>query len=343
MKVIQTIKSWFYPPVRNYGITESDIATKAASPSVTRQLEVVVSIATPTFKGISGNGGYRTFPYQYQDGSSACVAFTTAKIAMIVKSLIDTSTTLFSAGWFYTQRINTPAEGMNFDDLVNIAAQKGCLVDSMLPCFGYSENAMNTLLISQVDIIAAEQYKLPQNWIDIDNFDGGSFDAVASTIEITKKPVMLWFEFGAGEFFFTQYPQIVSSTNPWRHSTCAVDTTTIAGKQYIVIEESADSINFYRKFISKEFFIAKCILARYPITFVYNEVPNKPQFDGSVKSAQQCLQYLKFFPSNIACTGFWGKISTTACAKFQVANGITPALGNLGDITKASLIEKFNS
>jgi hypothetical protein len=172
--------------------------------------------------------------------------------------------------------------------------------------------------------------------------DDGSFEAVASSIEITKKPMMLWFKFGPGEFFYTNYPTAVNSNNPWVHSTVATDTTTINGVNYIVIEESADSINFFRKYITKEFFIAKCILARYPITFQFNEIPNKPVFDGSIESAQSCLQYLKYFPSNIAPTGYWGSISTAACSKFQVANGITPSVGILGDITKAKLLSLFN-
>lgn len=342
MSLIQIIKSWFYTPKINFGITNSDLATGATSPSIVQQKEIVISIANPTFKGVNNNNIPREFPYMFQSTSSACVTFTTAKIAMIIKSLIDSSVILFSAGWFYTQRVNKPQQGTNFDDLVNIASTKGCLVDSMMPSFGLSETALDSLQITQADIIAAEQYKLPPHWVDITTLTTDTFDAVASTIEITKKPIMLWFTFGAGEFFFTQYPRIVSSTNPWVHSVTATDTVTIGGIQYIVIEESADSVNFFRKYITREFFTAKCLLARYPITFVYNETSNKPIFDGSIQSLQDCLRYLKFFPSNVASTGFLGTITTNALIAFQKANNISPSVGNFGDITKAKLLELFN-
>src|ERR1035437_7964419 len=129
MNFINWLKSLFAKKQTiNYGIVDSDITNKAPSASVHLQQEVVAKIGIPTFKGINGDNTVRRFPYQWQDGSSGCVTFTTAKIGMVLYFMLKGVVVKFSPGFFYTQRSNKPEQGTIFDDLVTMAATKGCLI-----------------------------------------------------------------------------------------------------------------------------------------------------------------------------------------------------------------------
>lgn len=279
---------------------------------------------------------WRTFLSQFQSTSSSCVAFTIAKLAQILYYLKTGRKVKFSPGWIYKQR--TPkVEGMWIDNAINIAGG-GLPTEELYPSEGLSEAEINNLPNLPYADGVAKEFAISVNWINIPL----DFDLVSSTIQATQKGVMLWFSFGNGEWFRNAFPSIKAPKAPYNHSTCAVDVILYDGKEYIVIEDSADVTGIFqhRKLISREFFNKRCYLARYPLSFRFDEVKEKPRYDGSVKSLQDCLRFGGFFPSNILSTGVIGSITIQAIKDFQKKNNIQQT-GQAGPITASKLRELF--
>lgn len=295
--------------------------------------EAVASAAKPEFKKKTLSE-CRKFPYQYQDGSSSCVTFGMSKIATILYYLLKGKIIKFSPGFWYTERSNKPNEGTSFGDIARLAS-KGCLLYDLLPSEGLSEKEMNSIVIEQYQRDAADAFALPEHWVELPI----DFDTVASTIEKTQKGIKVWFFFGPGEWFGVEKPKIVGA-KPWHHDVTAVDTLTQDGKQYILIEDSADSEKYYRKLIDRTFFQARCDLARYPINFKFALGNQKPRYDGTIISVQQCLQYEGKFPTNIPFVENLGPTTRQSIKKFQAENGIEQT-GEIGPKTKALLTQKY--
>ncbi len=297
--------------------------------------EAVASAAKPIWieKGISQ---WRTFSSQYQYTSSACVAFTVAKIAQILYFLKTNRKIKFSPGWIYKQR--TPkVEGMWVDNAINIAGS-GLPTEELYPSEGLTESQINNLPNLPFAGGVAKEFALSVNWIRLPL----DFDTVASTIQTTQKGIMMWFDFGPGEWFDQPIPLIKGSKLPYRHSVCAVDAIRFNGRDYIVIEDSAELIPTYghRKLISRSFF-KRCILARYSLNFKYETTEViRPKYDKTVISLQDCLRFGGYFPSNIPSTGYMGDITIQAIKDFQRANNIQQT-GKVGPITTQKLVELF--
>jgi hypothetical protein len=280
---------------------------------------------------------WRSFLAQYQFTSSACVAFTIAKIAQVLYFLKGANKIKFSPGWIYRNR--TPKVlGMWIDNAVALAGN-GLPTEELYPSEGLTEDQMNNLPSVPFGNELAKVFSISVNWVEVPL----DFDTVASTIQATGKGIMLWFEFGNGEWFNLGIPLTLENSRPYRHSVCAVDTLLFQGVQYILIEDSADiKAQFgHRKLISREFFTKRCILSRYPIKFSYDVIKGgKPKYDGTTVSLQDCLKYEGSLASNIPSTGFYGNLTTEAVKKFQEKYNIQTT-GNVGPVTKAKLVELF--
>jgi hypothetical protein len=279
--------------------------------------------ATPRFplKKISE---LEKFTYQYQARQSSCVAFTTAKIAQILYYRLTGRKVKFSPGFYYSRRFNKPELGMFFSDIKTLASEGACLYD-LLPCEGLTEEQINNLEIEEYHKQSADAFALPKDWIDTIDFD-----TTAATISKTKKPVMLWFSFGPGEWFGTSKPKILGNDKKYHHSVCATETFTElpSGIQYIKIEDSADTEKYYEKYITREFFNDRCWLHVYPRNFKFTKEKNIPIFTGTVKSMQAILQALGYFPDDkTLLTGFWGSITDNAVSEFCKAYGLAFVAG----------------
>jgi len=269
----------------------------------------------------------RKFLYQFQDGSSSCVAFSMAKIAQILYFLITGRNIKFSPGFYYTQRPNKPNLGMWFQDITALAYLGSCLYD-LMPCEGISEDDMNALKVEQYHKDSADAFSIPLNWISLERNGKPDFDLVASTIETTNKPVMIWVSFGPQEFFGTSYPKVLGDNKPWAHSIVAVDAFTNIkdGKQYIKIEDSADKETLYEKYIDRAFFDSRCWLARNPINFKFIK-STVPPYTRTTASMQDILKALGYFPVNQQSTGYWGSITDMAVIEFCKNFGIAFVTG----------------
>lgn len=281
---------------------------------------------------------YRSFPIRDQDGSGTCVCMTYAtELGIIFKEkygqFID-----FSSSFPYQQRKYPETSGCTSEDIYEIFPKLGNCFEKEMP-----SQKMND---SQVMLVPKEKWfdDIAKTWnvkriaLPID------FEVIAGTVQATGKGVMVWFKFHPTEW--TNIPFVSDKAPTSGHSVTVTDYILKGGKKYLVIQDSwglayADQ---GLRLISEEYFYERCYQASYLMSFRTQDnetVPERPKFDGSIVSFQKCMKWLGFFPSNIQEVEVYGNISRGACIKYQLARGITPALGNLGPITSARLAEEF--
>lgn len=310
------------------------------------QTEFVVSEAPVEWKE-KGENDWRSFPIQQQFFTLKCVAFTTAKLALINFWLKTKEFLLFSPNSIYKYRSNQDSGGMVGDEAFQIWKDKGISLDAVAKSNQTQESDPYTLSMFATEV--AKGFKLG-NWISIPE---GDFDRVASTIQATGKGVMVWFYFTSREWS-SEFPKVMDNlSHPYisqasRHSVTATDFGLINGKEYLRIEDSAKFGNRNVRYISREFFTARNFLVKYPMNFNYEEVVVPPvvpkltkllkfgMIDLEVVILQKILQSKGFFPTNIAFSETFGNVTRTAVKAFQTANGLV-ADGVVGELSRAKL------
>lgn len=278
----------------------------------------------------------RCFKQRLQDGSGSCVEQGLEKERGIMAQQTFGEFQEFSA-YPYKFRANPSVSGSTKADRIKYA-NDGSAPEKLVPSMSMTDQQMQNIPVSQYikEIAKITGCKTVDVPIDI--------DAVASVIQTTGKGVGVWFRFGPGEWF-NRYQVTLDpkSTLPWGHAVCAVDfTLNDAGEKCLVIEDSASEDGFHQRLVPESFFKARCFVAAYLMNFkTYEEKPEKPHFDGSVVSAQDCLKYEDLFPVNVTSTGIIGPVTTKALKMFQIKYDIAPALGNLGPITVQKLYQLY--
>lgn len=283
-----------------------------------KQSEVVASFAQPQFK-VKTEKEIRSFPYQYQGDKSACVAYTAAKIAMIMYWLQTGKLIKISPTPIYSKRSNKPGLGMIFSDVRKLASEN-MIPEVYVPADELTEEEMTNYVIDDKLANMGDGLGLATDWIEMDK----DFDTVAATMQITGKPTMLWFYFGPKEFFGLKIPRAVLRVfSWWRHSVTGVDTYKKAdsGIEYIRIEDSADKEHLYKKDIDREFFNSRIILAAYPQRFKYDKDMAKPVYNGTIVSVQKCLVYEGFMPTATVFAENVGPLTQAGLRKLQQAKG----------------------
>jgi len=283
---------------------------------------------------------WRNFELRNQDGSGSCVAQTVAKMLGICHYLNKGYFPTLSASYVYQKRSNKGTEGMMGVDAWEIARKYGSILEENMPSQNLSEIKINEVEMKPVYEHIGQAFAV-SNYVQLTP----NIEEIASVIQKTSKPVMVWFSFDYDEW--TDVPTIKRAWGKYNHSVTAVDYTLFKGKKALIIEDSwgswSSDLGKKGQRIITEDFMPRCWFAAYPINFKYEEQGiDKPKFDGSVKSLQDILKYEGFFPKNVESTGFFGSITRTALIKFQQKYKIEPALGNFGPITKQKLSEIYN-
>jgi len=278
-----------------------------------------------------------------QDGSGACVMATRALIWAIeylkrTKQWVD-----FSFAWPYSQRADKSQLGARATDALDV----GMVPDNLMPSDGKDEAYMNNPPNFQWLGDIAKKFAIDGVPI-IDPV--GDIDVIASIIQKTGKAVQLFFLFGSNEW--DKMPHILGSKTPYAHSVTAIpssnqDEMTFGiynGKKAIVIQDSwgkdLNTINGLR-IITEDFFKTRNFYAQHFMRFKFSEVADKPKYDGTIVSLQDCLKYDGEFPTNIDSTGVFGPTTKGAVIAFQKKYGIDP-IGIVGPITIKKLKELFN-
>ena len=283
---------------------------------------------------------WRNFELRNQDGSGSCVAQTVAKMLGICHYLNKGYFPILSASYVYQKRSNKGTEGMIGIDAWEIARKYGSILEENMPSQNLSEIKINEVELKPVYEHIGQAFAV-SNYVQLTP----NIEEIASVIQKTSKPVMVWFSFDYDEW--TDVPTIKRSWGKYNHSVTAVDFTLYKGKKALIIEDSwgswSSDLGKKGQRIITEDFMPRCWFACYPINFKYEEQKtDKPKFDGSVKSLQDILKFEGFFPTNVESTGYFGSITRTALIKFQQKYNIEPALGNFGPITKQKLSEIYN-
>lgn len=296
---------------------------------------------------------WRKFLDQNQNGSGSCVMQTIRKLCGILFFINEGRYVEASAG-FYQYRSNKPGGGMigveAFDIWKNEGVPLECLVESDL----MTDAQMDSLVIAPYKKDIAKFLRIGGHL----GFASGDFDTVASTIQQTKKGVMVWFYFHSDEWS-QKFPQAkrpidLYAPNTLRHSVAAVDFGLIDGKQYIKIEDSAHFGRITESWISREFFVTRNYFARYSMNFKFEDRsetvdykpvhnfteplefipldergnisdPEKSQAQKSdVTALQDILRFEGYFPTNFTSTGYYGAMTAKALYNWQVKHAVAP-------------------
>lgn len=293
--------------------------------------EEIVAGADPVAWSEKKKEQWRKFPIFNQNGSGSCVAQTMAKELGILRWLKDGLYVHFSATDIYQQRINKNSGGMGAADVHNIVKHKGATLEILCPSQNMTDAQMDAINVDGYKREISSVFKI-SNYVELPMRD---IDTVASTIQKTRKGVMVWFYFKYDEW--NDYPTIkvpnLSATAPStiRHSVTAVDFALVNGKKSLIIEDSWGP-NFGlsgQRVISEDFFKVRNFYAAYLTKFNFEEGTTPPpshsfsipmnfgDTNNEVKNLQDALRSLGHFPTNVASTGFYGSVTAKAVLEWQ--------------------------
>jgi hypothetical protein len=315
----------------------------------------------------------RKFPIFNQDGSGSCVAQTCKKELGILHYLDFGNYIHYSATDIYNRRFNKPDSGMSGNDARRIC-QDGVSLESLIPSTDMTDEEMDNAKVHKYNDIVRTAFKV-RNYVTLPI---GDIDTIASIIQETGKGVMVWFYFEYNEW--TDVPEIkneslsLSGSTTCRHSLTATDFLLYKGKKALFIEDSwGPTFGLEgRRIITEDFFKERNFYASYLMDFKYKDVEpepdpvpddNKPKHnftkqlhfspnynvDEDVKRLQDILKYEGLFPLNIACTGYYGSITSKGVYKWQIKHEVADkqeldALGgrSCGPKTIAKLNELYS-
>lgn len=302
---------------------------------------------------------WRSFPLRNQDGSNSCVAQTLAKMLGILWQLKYGEFVDFSASYIYNKRTNknwaNNNAGMIFTDAFDIARNYGITLESIMPSQNMNDEQLDAVKEKEHGNQIAKKVFLLDNYVKLET---GDIETVASILQKTGKPVMVWFAFNYDEW--TDIP-VANSINPrLRHSVTAVDFCLYNGQKAIIIEDSWGSVGIDGKghrVITEDFFKKRNVLSVYPISFkVTQQQGEKPKhtFNENIEYGkrtneiiilQDILKYEGLFPSNIQSTGYYGTVTAKSVLAFQKKYNIPDDnLGGklVGVKTRAKLNELYS-
>lgn len=272
---------------------------------------------------------WRSFPIFNQNGSGSCVAQTMAKILGVMFWLKYQTYIHFSATHIYQRRSNKPNSGMIGINAFQIA-QEGTTLEALTPSQNMTDQEMDSVIIEDYKKKVGDVFKI-RNYLTIT--DTGNIDKIASIIQKTGKPVMVWFYFKSKEW--TTVPTIkdksATISNSNRHSVTAVDFTLYKGEKALIIEDSWGTSygKAGRRIITEEFFKARNWFSAYAMNFNFEESDKQVKYtfknemyfgqtNNDIAKMQDVLKAEGCFPTNIGSTGYYGNITAKAVYKFQV-------------------------
>jgi hypothetical protein len=306
----------------------------------------IVASASPVTWIEKPKASWRKFTVFNQNGSGSCVAQTIRKLAGILYWLKYNVFVNFSATDIYQRRSNKPAAGMNGVEAFNLW-RDGITLNELAQSDELTDAEMDEMKIPDQAREAGKAFRLG-NFVIL---PAGNIDTIASTIQTTGKPVMIFTFWDLDEW--TPVPQIKNATlkleqAPGRHSTAAVDFTLYDGEKALIIEESWGQTSTFdgQRILKESFFKTRNWFAAYPINFKFDEgkaadapiytfkknlyfiawddAKNAPMSasknesqKADVTALQDILKYEGLFPSNVSSTGYYGALTAKAVLAFQ--------------------------
>ena len=219
---------------------------------------------------------------------------------------------------------NKPAQGMVGTNAFSIAST-GMLPDVLMPSDGLSDTALSNPVSQDWYKKVAEIFAFGDDQPII--IPNGDIETLASVIQETGKPVMVWFSFNNGEW--KDVPTATFLSTPYKHSVTAIPPQKPGeqtfgiynGEKAIVIQDSWGNIaNTFngKRIITESFYKKRNLFAAYTMRFKFDgQRILRPSYDGTVSSLQDCLTFEGLFPSNVKARGTYGPITIEAVKKFQ--------------------------
>jgi hypothetical protein len=284
------------------------------------------------------------WPVLNQDRTSACVAFSFAMMCTIMYFIRQGVMVIFSPKWIYNWRKNKnvgDGQGMSGYDVFDIGADQGLIPEDMMPSQMLSEEEINKFSAQPWEKEVGKAFRTSDQRVTIPK---GDIEAAASVMQTTGKPIMVWFNFGTGEW--TTNPTISALSAPYNHSVLFVPPKKkgdmvfgiYAGKKAIVIQDSWGLIRTTlagKRVIDEVFYKARNLFACYFMRFRFDEGQGaRPVYDGSIISLQKCLQFEGCFPLNVAFAEAFGPVTSKSIAQFQLKHGLEQT-GSMGPKTTA--------
>lgn len=304
------------------------------------KFEELVATANPVVWKQLDMTKLQKYPIYSQNGSSSCVAMSVCLIASILYYIRTNIAIMFSPAWVYQQRSNKPEAGMIGTDAFKIAS-KGLLPEVLMPSQDLSESQINSVSTFPWYKTVAEAFAFEDVLVQLPTRD---IETVASVMQVTGKPVNVWFEFTRAEW--TSVP-IFSGIlyGLLRHSVVAIPNGygIYEGERAIVIQESwgvgATQFGVLR-IIKQSFFSKRNCFSAYPRRFRFEATEDKPNYDGSIISFQRCMKSLGLFPIDVPFVESVGPVTRGALSKYQSLRSI-PLSGIIDSKTVACLRQDF--
>lgn len=299
--------------------------------------ELVATVAPVKWKELIVNNIPKYSVYS-QNGSGSCVAMSIALIATILYKIRTGIDIMFSASWVYRQRINQDS-GMIGTDAFRIASN-GLLPEVLMPSQDLTEGQINNVPVQSWFKKVAEVFALDDKFVQLPI---KNIETVASVMQVTGKPVMVWFESTYSEW--KTIPEISPNfINPFRHSVTAIDYGIYQGEKAIVIQESwgfkSTQLGAIR-IIKESYFNKRNIFSAYPRRFKFDITNDRPVYDGTIISFQRCMKSIGLFPVGVDFIERFGPTTKRACEQFQVLHNLTVS-GIIDSETESKLKTLFN-
>jgi hypothetical protein len=287
----------------------------------------------------------RKFTKRNQGHAGSCVANTIAKQAEIEYSNKNNESVVFSAKPIYDFRSNKPYGGMMGVEAFNIWKKKGITTESII-------RSQNVASDKEIDDIPMTHLATDTSLaFRIDGYMQLPLDmeTIASTIQKTKKGVMVWFKFTAEEWG-REIPKIMGDKEPLFHSVTAVDIAIKDGQKTIYIEDSAPFAGIYERYLTEDWFQKRLYFAGIPRNFksiagLELDVPNHKftkalsfiPLDNlgnisdmythnmqleDVMALQDILKYEKILENTVDSTGYYGAKTCKAVLEFQMKHKV---------------------
>lgn len=249
-----------------------------------------------------------------QDGSSACVAFATAKLLGMHEVMEGRPFANLSPKFIYTRRANYPDGGMWLPNALDIACHNGDCEESLLPCDNKGESFMNDKNQETVGcVVNAEQFK-GKFYFEIKT---RNIDEIAKIIQ-QGYGVLLGIRFDYNEY--TDVPFIdPNSKLSCGHGVPALDSLLYKGEKALLIEDSWGP--HYGKgghrIITETFLNTRCFYAGYVTSlpnYVFTKTLRMNATGIDVKMLQQKLK--------ISVDGKFGPKTLKTVIIFQEQHGL---------------------
>lgn len=316
MNWIQSIFSKFQAPATFTGALIDNRPPQAKADDV-HFSEIVGGAAAVLWKEKYPNA-VRQFPDMNQNQTNMCGAFALRKSLGVMFQQKYGVFLDFFAPDIYRRRANYPQAGMMLYDMMNIASQ-GVTLTQFFNSTYYTDDQADSISIESWHRDVGRVFSVSGS-VMLPN----DIESIASVIQTTgKAPVGLTF-FTLQEYA-KEAPTIVENSMTYvdprslHHFITMTDFTLFKGGKYIVMEDSAWFGNMKRRLLSQNWIENRMIEVAYPMNFKFSvAVGDKPSYDGmTIVSAQKCLRYEGFFPSNIDYAENVGSFTRKAIQLFQ--------------------------